>query len=133
MIKPADILVANDKFLVSVALGVDWVRVKFEFALGRVLRWYISILLLITYRKTFGVARMKGRDEGDTRLFLAVPRFTRRMKVILMRPKMPVIIAAIYWGSVTSPATPWHFEAEEAWRAICLVIGNFRIRGGCVK
>ena len=112
------------------ALGVDWVRVKFEFALGKVLSWYVSILLMITYRKTSGVARMKGRDEEDTCLFLAVPRFARRMIVMLVRPEMPVIVAAIYWRGIMRSAMPWHIAAEEAWKAICSVIGNFRRRDG---
>ena len=92
---------ANHKVLISVTLGVDWVRVKLEFALGKVLSWHVSILVMITYGKTFGVARMKGRNEGDTCLSLAVPRFTRRMMVISMRSEMPMIVAAIYWGGVT--------------------------------
>ena len=112
------------------ALGVDWVRVKFEFAVGEALLWYVSILQMITYRNTFGVGGMKGRDEGDTCLFHAVPRVTRWMIVILMRHEMPVIIAAIYWGGVMRLAKPRHFEAGEAWRAICSVIGNLRGRRG---
>ena len=127
IIKPAGILEANHKFLVSVALGVDRVRVKFEFALGKVLSCYISILLMNTYTQAFGVGGMKGRNGGDTCFFLVVPRLTGRIIVILMRPEMPVIIAAIYWGSVIRSATPWHFEAE-AWRAIYSVIGNCRRR-----
>ena len=42
------------------ALGIDWVRVKFKCALGRVLSWYVSILVMITYRKVLEVAEMKG-------------------------------------------------------------------------
>ena len=41
------------------------------------------------------------------------------MIVMLMRLEMPVIIAAIYWGGVTRLAIRCHFEAEDAWRAIC--------------
>lgn len=119
---------SDHKFLVSVALGVDWVRVSFEFALIERLLWYVSILLMIMYKKTFGVGGMKGRNGGDTCLLLAVPRFTRRVIVFPSRLEMPVIAAAIYWGGVRRLAVPWHFEAQEAWRAICLVIGNFRGR-----
>ena len=128
MIKPAFKLVANHKLVVSVALGVDWVRAKFEFALGKVLSWYVSNLMMITYRKTLGFARTKGRDEGNTCLLPAVPRFTRRMIVILVRNEMPVILAAVDWGSFTRLAIRWHFEADEAWGAIRSVIGNFRGR-----
>ena len=114
----------DHKFLVSVALGVDWVRVSFKFALIERLLWYVSILLMNMYKKTFGVGGMKGRNGGDTCLFLAVPQFT----VFPSRLEMPVIAAAIYWGGGRRLAMPWHFEAEQAWRAICLAIGNFRGR-----
>ena len=76
---------------------------------------------------------MEVRDEGETCLFREVPRLMPRMIVILVRPEMPVIAAAVYWGGFMRLATPRHVAGEEAWNAICSMIGSFRKSGGCVK